>query len=386
MSTGHPLVIVADENIPCVHEFFGSFGNVKTLPGRNISAADVKEADVLLVRSVTKVNEALLQGSQVKFVGTCTIGVDHLDRDYMAENGISFASAPGCNAGGVVQYALSAMAHLRPEWADKKIGIIGCGNVGGRLYRVLDGLGIDCVGFDPFKDESQISRLVDWETILQCDIICTHTPLTHDGDHPTHHLLNEAALKSLKPGTLLLNAGRGDVIDNKALYELLKQGQDLDVALDVWESEPKVFLPLVPLVKIGTPHIAGYSFEGRLNGSKMIHRSLSEFLSVAESTITEREKAVMGAVLGGSIEIECDAFNSALVATYPLMEDDARFRVAMNAAEPEKEFDILRKTYWRRHEFTQYEAKVTQPLVNSIQTDTAKLKRELSCCGFTVSS
>ncbi|HMU67125.1 MAG TPA: 4-phosphoerythronate dehydrogenase, partial [Cellvibrionaceae bacterium] len=201
------LHLVADENIPFLNDFFGHFGRITALPGRAMQASDLASADILLVRSVTKVNAQLLTDSPVKFVGTCTIGVDHLDAEYLARRGIITASAPGCNAGGVVQYVLSALARIRPQWPQAKIGIVGCGNVGGRLYRVLNAAGVNVCAFDPFKQHADI-RWAAWEELLQCDIICMHTPLTRTGVAPTFHLFNETVLRRLKPGTLLLNAGR----------------------------------------------------------------------------------------------------------------------------------------------------------------------------------
>jgi erythronate-4-phosphate dehydrogenase len=359
------LHLVADENIPFLKEFFGHFGRITALPGRAMQSGDLAATDILLVRSVTKVNRHLLHGSPVKFVGTCTIGVDHLDAEYLAERAISTASAPGCNAGGVVQYVLSALARIRPQWHQAKIGIVGCGNVGGRLYGVLNAAGVDVCAFDPFKERADI-RLVNWEELLRCDIICVHTPLTRTGAAPTFHLFNESILRGLKPGTLLLNAGRGEVIDNQALLSCLQDNQDLTAVLDVWEGEPDILAPLMNHVALGTPHIAGYSYEGRVNGSLMIHRALGKFLGINEDVLDQHEASVMSVALG---EKECLNFtdmNSSLLSIYDVARDDQQLRSLVNKEGTSRlGFDQLRKNYPKRRELSHY---VVSPQSTQVST------------------
>ncbi|HEY6529584.1 MAG TPA: 4-phosphoerythronate dehydrogenase [Cellvibrionaceae bacterium] len=361
------LRIVADENIPFLNEFFGHFGEITSLPGRAMRTQDLKAADVLLVRSVTRVNQQLLQSSQVKFVGTCTIGVDHLDADYLNEQKIVTASAPGCNAGGVVQYVLSALARVKPQWINAKIGIVGCGNVGGRLYRVLSAAGVNVCAFDPFKHNSDI-RWVQWDELLSCDIICVHTPLTRASTAPTLHLFNEVALAQLKPGTLLLNAGRGEVIDNVALLNRLQQKQDLMVVLDVWEGEPDILAPLMEQVALGTPHIAGYSYEGRVNGSLMIHRALGEFLKVDKTKLDEHEAQVMAEALGGTECLNFTDLNDSLVSIYDVARDDAQLRALVTKEGTSRlGFDLLRKNYPKRRELSHYVISPQTPFVESLR-------------------
>ena len=271
------MKIVADENIPYVDALFGELGEIVTRPGRDICAADVADADVLLVRSVTSVNQRLLGDSNVKFVGTCTIGTDHLDKNWLDSAGIEYRSAPGCNAYGVVQYVFSVLANLDLLRGQPKVGVIGCGNVGGRLYRTLKALGLDVVVYDPFLSKSNIPDLQEWEALYDCDIVCTHTPLTTSGPHPTEKMITTNFFSNLKTGCLLLNAGRGGVIDNNALSDYL-DGDNLNnvrVVLDVWESEPDVHRKLLHQVIFASPHIAGYSFEGKTNGSLMIFTALA---------------------------------------------------------------------------------------------------------------
>ena len=224
--------IVADENIAYAQHFFAGMGELILLPGRAISRSDVQDADILLVRSVTSVNRELLEGTAVRFVGSCTIGTDHIDTQWLSDNSIHFAYAPGCNAQAVVEYVLAALRALEVDLSTSKIGVVGCGNVGGRLLRYLKNAGVDVVGCDPFLLNSELP-LVDFETILECDVICLHTPLTKSGAHPTYHLFDESVINALQPSTVLLNAGRGAVVDNAALLQRIENSGDLSVVLDV---------------------------------------------------------------------------------------------------------------------------------------------------------
>ncbi len=263
--------ILADENIPVVDAFFADQGSIRRLPGRAIDRAALAEVDVLLVRSVTEVSRAALAGSPVRFVGTCTIGTDHLDLDYFAEAGIAWSSAPGCNARGVVDYVLGcllAMAEVRgADLAERTYGVVGAGQVGGRLVEVLRGLGWKVLVCDPPRQAREPDgEFVSLERLLaEADVISLHTPLNRDGEHPTRHLLDEPRLAALRPGTWLVNASRGAVVDNQALRRLLEGGADLEVALDVWEGEPQADPELAARCLIATPHIAGYSLEGKLH-------------------------------------------------------------------------------------------------------------------------
>ncbi|HEY7773063.1 MAG TPA: 4-phosphoerythronate dehydrogenase [Marinagarivorans sp.] len=349
------LRIVADENIPALDALFGDLGEIVKLPGRDMSADDLVGADILLVRSVTKVNRALLAKSQVKFVGTCTIGTDHLDKPYLDETGIAWSAAPGCNAGGVVQYALAAMATYSPDWADKTVGIVGCGNVGGRLYRTLKALGVSLQVSDPFKSPTEVPDLATLDEVLACDIICVHTPLTLGGEHPTEYLINASNLPKINPDALLISAGRGEVIDNAALLEHLKAVPTLNVVLDVWEGEPNIHTSLLPFVRCGTPHIAGYSFEGKLNGSLLVYQALAKHLAIDEAAARARVDTVKDAILGEPVALAAPSINAAVLATYNLQADHELIAGAIATGEPMKTaFDKLRKSYWQRREFGHY--------------------------------
>ncbi|HLA29948.1 MAG TPA: 4-phosphoerythronate dehydrogenase PdxB, partial [Pseudomonas sp.] len=280
--------IVADENIPLLDEFFAGFGAIRRLPGRSIDAAAVADAELLLVRSVTRVDRALLQGSKVSFVGTCTIGTDHLDLEYFQQAGIAWASAPGCNARGVVDYVLGSLLVVAEQQgvdlATRTYGVVGAGQVGSRLLKVLRGLGWRVLVCDPPRQAAQDGDFVSLQQLIdECDVLSLHTPLEAEGEHATRHLFDAARLAQLKPGCWLINASRGAVVDNQALREVLARRTDLQVVLDVWEGEPQADVELAALCRIATPHIAGYSLDGKLRGTAQIYQALCRHLGVAPS-------------------------------------------------------------------------------------------------------
>ena len=346
------MKIVADENIPFVNELFSPFGDVVLSAGRSMNADLLEGADILLVRSVTKVNEALLAKSNVKFVGTCTIGTDHLDKKYLEEQGIVYSSAPGCNANGVVQYVVTALAQLNFLGTHNKVGIVGFGNVGSRVYKMLKALGFDCRCVDPFKTLDDCPDLVSFDEIFDCDIICVHTPFTTDGDHPTEEMFSTAEFERMKPGAFLLNAGRGPVLDNDALLEYLKEHDDIEVVLDVWQEEPDMNSLLFNYVQIGTTHIAGYSYEGRVTGSTMIYEALTEFLNIEPGKRETILNSVKEKAFGEKETIQAKSLRDAVAQVYSIDKDHMDLENAL-AMLPQS-FDLLRKNYHKRREFAHY--------------------------------
>ncbi|UZD97330.1 4-phosphoerythronate dehydrogenase PdxB [Pseudomonas corrugata] len=353
------MLIVADENIPLLDAFFKGFGEIRRVPGRGIDRDMVAQADVLLVRSVSRVNRELLEGSNVRFVGTCTIGTDHLDLDYFAEAGIRWASAPGCNARGVVDYVLGSLMTLAEiEGADlgrRTFGVVGAGQVGGRLVNVLKGLGWDVKVCDPPRQAAEGGDYVSLEQIIeQCDVISLHTPLTRDGEQPTWHLFDEKRLNSLKPGTWLINAARGPVIDNTALRNVLLEREDLQAVLDVWEQEPTVDVDLADLCVIATPHIAGYSLDGRQRGTAQIYEALCAFLEapVAVSLGDLLPRPWLGGVTLDAATDPAWALAALCRGVYDPRRDDADFRRSLvgTTSEQRSAFDALRKHYPPRRE------------------------------------
>lgn len=350
--------IVADENIPLLDAFFAGFGEIQRLPGRSIDRAAVADADILLVRSVTPVTRELLEGSPVRFVGTCTIGTDHLDLDYFQQAGIQWSSAPGCNARGVVDYVLGSLLTLAEiegvDLAQRTYGVVGAGQVGGRLIKVLKALGWNVLVCDPPRQAVGGGDFVSLDEILQrCDVISLHTPLDKGGEHPTWHLLDQTRLQQLKHGSWLINASRGAVVDNAALHDTLLEREDLQAVLDVWEGEPKVNTELADLCVIGTPHIAGYSLDGRQRGTAQIYQALCGFLEqqaqicladllprpwLAEVTLDERTDPVW-------------ALNTLCRGVYDPRRDDADFRRSLvGPVSQPVAFDLLRKNYPPRRE------------------------------------
>lgn len=364
------MKIIADENIPLVEAFFGELGEIQRLPGRTMTVEQVKDADVLLVRSVTSVNQQLLEGSRVRFVGTCTIGIDHLETEWLTAQGIGYSSAPGCNANSVVEYVFSALSALDIPWWQQSVGIIGCGNVGGSLYRRLTSLGVDCSVYDPLLASGSIRDLTDLEQVLQADIICSHAPLTRTGDFPSYHLLNEHNLKLIKPDATLISAGRGAVIDNQALLNLLEPEKSLNVVLDVWEPEPALNPELLQRVDLGSPHIAGYSFDGKVAGTAMIYRALCKQLALdaADQTgVPSAQELIIDLTdEAGSAE---QLLQAAILGAYDIRKDDHRLRDMVDAgADIGEGFDQLRKQYPTRREFSQWTVRLTQSQADAEMT------------------
>lgn len=353
------MLIVADENIPLLDAFFAGFGEIRRYPGRSIDAACVKDAEVLLVRSVTQVDRQLLEGSQVRFVGTCTIGTDHLDLDYFAQAGIHWSSAPGCNARGVVDYVLGSLLTLAEldgaKLSERVYGVVGAGQVGERLVRVLHGLGWKVLVCDPPRQAREGGDFVSLDTLLEtCDVISLHTPLQRDGEHPTWHLLGADQLARLRPGAWLINASRGPVVDNHALRELLLDREDVHAVLDVWEGEPQVNLDLADLCTLATPHIAGYSLDGKQRGTAQIYQAFCRWRGEPEQVQLAQ---LLPAPALAQIDLDASSDPTWALATlcravYDPRRDDADFRRSLSddSAEQRAAFDLLRKHYPQRRE------------------------------------
>lgn len=347
------MKIVADENLAFTDYFFSEFGEIEQKAGRTLSHADVKDAAALLVRSVTKVNQALIADSAIKFVGSATIGTDHLDIAALENNKIAWSNAAGCNAQAVAEYVITALLQLKPELIDANdtftLGIIGLGNVGSRLATMAKLLGWKVIGFDPFVQREQIEQ-VDLDTLLKtADAISIHVPLTKTGEHPTYHLINAAALTSMKAEAILINSARGPVVSEAALIaDIEKTGRQ--VVLDVFEHEPEISAELLDLIILVTPHIAGYSLEGKARGTQMIYdafcktfdypanKKFETQLPVCEQYFKERDlKAVLKQYLS---------------QIYDIARDDANLRACLKDGKvDQKAFDYLRKTYPLRREW-----------------------------------
>jgi erythronate-4-phosphate dehydrogenase len=353
------MLIVADENIPLLDAFFAGFGEIRRVPGRSIDRATVEQADVLLVRSVTNVNRTLLEGSKVRFVGTCTIGTDHLDLEYFNEAGITWSSAPGCNARGVVDYVLGSLMTLAEieglDLTQRTYGVVGAGEVGGRLIKVLKGLGWNVKVCDPPRQAAEGGDYVSLEQIIeQCDVISLHTPLTRSGGGATWHLFDQQRLQQLKPGAWLINAARGPVVDNAALRKVLLEREDLQAVLDVWEAEPEVDTALAELCVLATPHIAGYSLDGKQRGTAQIYQAYCAFSG--QPAIIQLSDLLPAPWLS-EVTLHADSDPAWALAmlcrgVYDPRRDDADFRRSLvgNVGEQRAAFDMLRKQYPVRRE------------------------------------
>ena len=399
-----PYRVVADENIPLVAQAFGRFGPVTLLPGGAITNAVLREADVLLVRSVTPVDEALLTGTPVRFVGTATIGTDHVDAGALAARGVAFASAPGSNAESVVEWVIAALLALSADrggrLAGKTAGVVGVGNVGGRLAPRLEALGLRVLRCDPPRARAEgaagfgaqpaspfaprsPSGFVPLEMLLaESDIVTLHTPLTASGPDATRGLVGAAELAAMRPGAWLVNASRGAVVDGAALLGTLARGHIGAALLDVFEGEPAPEPALVTACALATPHVAGYSFDGKAGGTRALLSAFARWSGLSAASDADAAFGSMALALApedrrvlaapdphGAPEAALDALVRVL---YPIRDDDARLRatIALPAAARAQSFAALRKTYPRRRRWGLYalpEASVPEPLRRAVR-------------------
>ena len=352
--------IIADENIIYAEEAFSQFGEVKLLKGREISNSILKDADALFIRSVTNVNKKLLADTKVKFVGTATIGTDHIDIDYLKTNGIEFTSAKGCNSFAVTEYVLAAVNSLinkeNKNYADLSIGVIGVGNIGSKLERLFNTLGSKVLLNDPpLKRLTDRSKYISLEEVLSAAIITCHVPLNLTGDDKTFHLLDEKEIAQIKPGAIIINSSRGPVINNNTLKQRLIVEKDLHAVLDVWENEPNLDLELLELVDLATPHVAGYSLEGKINGTKIIYDKFCEFIQT-EKAWQPNYPTVSDNTIINEYNSEEELINSLFPFIYNI-EEDCNFtksKILSNKNETAAMFDALRKNYKLRRELNNY--------------------------------
>lgn len=368
----HPLTIVADRQILLAEETFSRFGQVELVDGRSIDEATVNNADVLLVRSVTQVDESLLKNSKINFVGSATSGIDHIDTDYLKKSNISFVHAPGSNARSVAEYALSSLLATAEfnnfDLTKKTVGIIGCGQVGSRVKRFLESLGVQCLLNDPpLAEQSSTESYVGLERILEADIITIHVPLTTEGKYPTSKLVDKSFLARLKADVVLMNTSRGEVVDEAALLAFKESNLEATLILDVWCNEPEININLLEQTFIGTPHIAGYSYDGKLKATKI----LAEALLAETKNIPDIAQDYTPEPVTGAIEYNDDtAVQLAVLQTYDVRSDAIALRelISMSSGERGNYFDSLRKNYPIRREFT------------NRQINTKKLNNEMKQC------
>lgn len=352
-----PVKVVADENIPGLQGLEAAGLSLRRIAGRDISPADLQDADALLIRSVTRVNAALVDSAaRLRFVGTATSGFDHIDRALLERRGITFAYAPGSNANSVVEYVLSAIAEtgefLERLLAGGRVGIVGYGHIGQRLGRRLDALGIAWIASDPWLAPAHVPHTAPLSEVLSADVVTLHAELTDAAPYPSQHLLHTDNLARMGEHTLLINASRGAVVDNAALCERLAAVNAPVAVLDVWEGEPTPDTRLLERVRFGSAHIAGYSWDGKLLATRMLLEAMASVLAIALPPVSSEQAPPLRLALA-------DAAGPALVrsllaARYRLADDDCLLREAMDAslsgADRGQAFDSLRRGYRRRRE------------------------------------
>ncbi|MDE1249095.1 4-phosphoerythronate dehydrogenase [Vibrio aestuarianus] len=351
------MKILIDENMPYAEALFSQLGEVVLKPGRTLTADDLIDVDALMIRSVTKVNHALLtKANKLKFVGTATAGMDHVDQPLLAEKGIFFTAAPGCNKVGVAEYVFSVLMVLAQQHGfsalGKTVGIIGAGQVGSYLADCLTGIGMKVLINDPPKQAQGDSRQFTHLDVLldKADVITLHTPITTEGEWPTHHLMNEQRLTALRSDQILINAARGPIVDNQALKRRLLEKDGFIAALDVFEFEPQVDMELLPLLAFATPHVAGYGLEGKARGTTMIFNSFCEYLD-NEHCANASSLLPAAPIPELYLEREWDeaTLHSLTQLIYDVRKDDAVFRREISTPGA---FDHMRKVYWDRREYS----------------------------------
>jgi erythronate-4-phosphate dehydrogenase len=368
------LKIIIDDKIPFIHGILEPFAEVIYLPGNKIDHKIVKNADALIIRTRTICNKDLLEGSSVKFIVTATIGYDHIDTKWCEATGIIWKNAEGCNSSSVMQYVASNLSFLSKKhhfkFEDRTLGVIGVGNVGKKVVRLAEALGMRVVLNDPPIVRSKgLCGYISLDGILrEADIITLHVPLINNGEDRTFHLFDEAMLKRLRPGTILINSSRGEVVDNIALKNFIKTGKLEGAVLDVWENEPDIDKELMKLLDIATPHIAGYSADGKANGTSISVMALNNFFrfglkewfphnilapQVSEIKIDAKDKTEQFVI--------CEAIEH----TYKVIEDNERLKNSPD------DFELQRGNYPLRREFQAY----TIELKNGNSNLTSTLRR-----------
>ena len=377
------MKIIADTNIPFVEQCFSSLGDVALVSGRQISAETVTDADALLVRSVTKVNAALLEGSSVKFVATATTGTDHIDLDYLNDKGIAFAYAPGSNANSVAEYVVAALLAAAKKHKftieGRSIGIVGVGNVGSRVAEKAAGLGMKVLLNDPpLQRQTNDPKYLPLKKLFDCDFITMHTPLTLEGQDKTYHLADKNFFEKMKPDAFFINTSRGAVHDTDTLKQAISSETIKGAILDVWENEPAIDNELLLKAELSTPHIAGYSYDGKVAGMIMIYNAACEFFSATpEHTVADfLPEPDTGQITIDPAEDQQRTIQNTVQQIYVINRDDFNTREILIVPPEQRSqwFDDLRKDYPIRREFQN-----TQ--IVGVSKD-SKLGRKLEALGF----
>jgi erythronate-4-phosphate dehydrogenase len=352
-------MITIDENIPHAREAFESLGAVQLLPGRSITRRDLADSEALIVRSITRVDRELLEGTPVRFVGTATNGLDHIDLDYLRDAGIVLADIGGANAEAVSEYVIAALLELRRRGLrtlrGERLGVVGMGKIGGRVVDDALALGLDVVAYDPPREESDPAfTSASLDELLDCDIVTIHVPYTEEGSHPTRNLVDDSFLGGLRRGATLLNTSRGGVADSEAMIAAVDAGRLGSLVLDVWRGEPAIPVELIERCAIATPHIASYSIDAKAKGTEVMVHALAGFMGrLSDWSTTKVLPAEEGSLAIPPGTDRLDALAMAVSAALDIARDDAALRALLPLGDEERRrgFDGLRKNYPRRREF-----------------------------------
>lgn len=373
------MKFLCDIALPNSVEVFSQYGEVALKNGRQINADDLVDVDVLIIRSITKVNEDLLsKANKLKFVGTATAGMDHIDTALLDKKGIAYSNAQGSNCESVGDYILSVLLVLAEKYnlffEGKSIGIVGCGFVGSQVYNKAKALGLTIVKNDPprFKTGDKTCNAT-LDEALACDIVTLHVPLIKDGEYKTLHLIDEQKLLKLKPNAIFINASRGNVVDNEALSVFLEKRPDVKVWLDVFEGEPQINCKkLLSQVDGATAHIAGYSYESKRRANVMLANTLAHVLKLEEPKAYQMPKPEIESTTLGKVEnLDLDLIRRLVFSVYDVRRDSLMFK---NCFKDAKSFDAMRSNYRERRELSSLH------LLNVED----KFKEQLSLLGFSV--
>lgn len=354
------MKIIVDDKIPYIKGALEPFGEVIYLPGNKTTPEVVKDADAIITRTRTKCNKKLLEGSSVKFIATATIGFDHIDTEYCEKANIQWTNAKGCNSSSVEQYIASALMVLAENkefnLSEKTIGIVGVGNVGSKVARIAEIFGMRVLLNDPPRARAELfADFVELEDILkEADIITLHVPLNLEGVDKTYHLANESFFAQIKRKPILINSCRGEVVKTNALKEALKSGQVSGAVVDCWENEPDIDTKLLKMVDLGTPHIAGYSKDGKANGTSMSVQAVSRFFRLGIDNWQCKDvelPEVTEIKIDGSGKSEQEILSEAVLSTYDIRKDDKNLRKSVET------FEKQRGDYPVRREFPTFEIK-----------------------------
>ncbi len=354
------MKIIIDKNIPFVHGALENWADVEYVEGSKICRDMLVGADAMIIRTRTRCDKKLLERTGIKFIGTATIGTDHIDQEWCREHGIQCASAPGCNSGSVMQYLASSLVYLSAKYKTNPtgttIGIVGVGNVGGKVAHMAQLLGFNVLLNDPPRE--RLEGLQDFISInkllYESDIVSLHVPLTFEGPDKTFQLVDENFLSKMKKKATFINTSRGQVVNEKSLLEKLKGSLIKAAVLDVWRNEPDINTELLNAADTGTAHIAGYSADGKANGGKMIIRQLAEYFDLPlkewePESLPEPDYPVIN--LTGNRGSDFDILSEAILHTYSIEKDNLILKKNPSL------FEKIRNEYYIRREFNAYTVK-----------------------------